>query len=126
VSHNDESRTFTVLRVLLLTYAPTFNTIFAHPSVRSIKIQVVPPRSFDISLDCLRTEFHRDGARIQHLWDGQDVDWIDDSQDGCYMTNSDGDPIMDDGEGFGTWEYAEAAIEMYIIAQSYENPAPQN
>jgi hypothetical protein len=73
VTYNSKTETFTALRLLLTHNAPGFATIFKYPGIKSIKIHDVPPRTFDIFLAWLRTEYWRNAGTVLDLW-REDVD----------------------------------------------------
>jgi hypothetical protein len=121
--HNNKTKTFTVLRLLLTTHAPAFAKAFAHPGISAIKINDVPPKTFDIFLGWLRMEYWHDTDTALDLWQDLDghPDWIYDIH-GIDWWHVDNDPLMWDDFASPIAEYADVAIDMFVFAEAYDIP----
>jgi hypothetical protein len=126
VTNGNITETFTVLRLLLTTHAPAFAKAFAHPSIRAIKIDNVPPKTFDIFLGWLRMEFWRNTGEGEALdpWDDAEnhPKWILDDEYSLEWNSSKNDPLMWNFVESPIAEYAEVAIDMFVFAKAYDTP----
>jgi hypothetical protein len=117
-------KVFKVHRVLLKAYAPSLDSLFRYPGIKSIKLTDISVENFDVFIGWLRYN----SAACRHLpfthWlhiRTLDPTVMGDAGDDHFDQN---DPLMWDWDNGGQphLDYTDAAIEMYIFASAYEIP----
>jgi hypothetical protein len=123
ITFNNDQKTFKVLRVLLTTYAPSLTGLYRYPGIKSVTLTDVPVQSFEVFLGWLYYEYfnHKDG--VPRPWDHKTrVVNLDLMNENGYIYYDSNDPLMWNASDKHVVEHAEAAIEMYIFAGTYEIP----